>query len=280
MNAPTRQFREYLAADEAVVAVGSGTLLDSSRREPVSIGLTDRRLLSVAGDGGFLDVEYRTISSIRSRPRRPLTYRGNDYRLVAAAGVLLAVPALLGAVVLAAGWPAHVLAVAFLGSLAAAVYVDRSDFRVAWPALADAVASFYDGTDEPHRLRRHEQRVVRRAERIADRVGRERLLVALVTLLAVLSFVGLLAVAANALVAPLLVVAAAGLALVDYAYRHRSDLDGIDLVRRDQRELDIHLGDGRTVSLRFDAEETIDRELSRLTSARDPETVAPSSPSS
>jgi uncharacterized membrane protein len=83
-------------------------------------------------------------------------------------------------------------------------------------------------------------------------------------LVAAASYLGIV-VAASSVVAPLLVLLAiGGVALVEYARRRASDFGGIEMEYRHHREVSISTADGRTVHVRCDPSEQIDRELSRL----------------
>lgn len=59
-----------------------GRLVDDSIRGHLSIGLTDRRVVCLSSAGDLVDVEYATISTIRSFTRSRLTVEGIDRRLL------------------------------------------------------------------------------------------------------------------------------------------------------------------------------------------------------
>lgn len=248
------RFRDHLCANESLVAVGSGTLVEPADQEAVSIGLTDRRLLSVAADGGFVDIGYDQINSIQSRPRQLIDSRGHDYRLLTAVGVVLALVAVGGIAVLTGGQLASSLALVTAGSVAATLVVRRPPVDVEHPALDTAV----EAVDE---FLRDVESMEVDTEWVPDTVDQQQLLSVGSSLLSVAAFVGVAAVAPLAV--PFTLVAVSGVVLVDYAYRNRDRFDGIDVVRRQVREVNIYLVDGHAVHLRIDADEQIDRELSR-----------------
>lgn len=237
MTLASERLGGYLVADESLEAVTAGKLFGDSSPVAVAIGITDRRLLCLSEDGEFVDVKQDYIASIRSRRRTRLSYRGNDHRLLMGAGGLLAAAAFGGGFSLA--WSAHaaggVLAFAALLAAGASEYVRR----------------------QPGDASEHHQQMVGSA------------------LLAAVAFVGVVVLTASVVVVPLLsLVTAGGLAVTDYAHRHRSEFEGIELVRRSEKEISVDTVNGRTVRVVIDSGEEIDRELSRLAYVedRDPST--------
>lgn len=218
---------EHLAPEEPLIAVYAATLSENSTWKPVSIGVTDRRMLCVSEDGGFVNVGYDSIATIRSRRRTRRTYRGTDYRLVLGGGGLVAVLGGVGVIALATSALVPVLVLGTVGWLTAAAYLWRN--------------------------------------------GKHRLLTVGSGAAAVSCFTGIVLLASSALVSILALVPVGGLGLIDYARRHKDDFDGIELVRRQKKEVSIGTDDGRTIYVRTDPSEQIGRELSRLAHANDAE---------
>lgn len=264
MSQTTDRLRDCLLTEEPLQGVYAATLSDEGAPKEVSVGVTDRRLVCIADDGTFLDVGYDAICSIRGRPESTLTYRGNDYRLVAGTGAGLSI---LGFVALAAfsSNPAvPVLALATVGALVVTVTLawnDQVTELVTLEALDERTAADFDGVD-----------ALRRVERtLPARVDRRRVLLSVSALLTVACFVGTVALATNPLSLLCFVPILAGIGLVEYARRHADELDGIEIRRERARNVQISTDDGRTVSLSVDPSAEIDRELGRLTAvtARD-----------
>ncbi|WP_248517757.1 hypothetical protein [Salinarchaeum laminariae] len=95
-------FDDYLAGGESSELVGSATLFQEPTWTPASICVTDRRILFVPTDGGFVDVPRGQVLSIRSRPT---TRRGNwelGAQATLVAGLALALLA-AGALLVGAG---------------------------------------------------------------------------------------------------------------------------------------------------------------------------------
>lgn len=251
------QLREYLVPEEPVRAVYAATLSDDSAWEAASVGVTDRRLLCLSEDGAVVSVGYDSMCAIRSRSRSRLTYSGNDYRLLIGGGSFVAAAALLGTVALAATPLVPLLSLLAVGGLAATVHRQRTATtaeRTTVDDVAEKLDAAFDGDDAVRRYRRHR----------SDRLGDQEVTPLTTGLVAVLAFAGLVAFAANPFIPFLVPPLAGGLALIDYAHRHRDELDGIEAVRRREREVEINTDDGRTVRLRSDPSEDIHRELSRV----------------
>lgn len=251
------QFGDYLAPGEPVVAVSTGTLSGTSFRYPVSIVLTDRRLLCLSEEGRFTTVDYDSISTIQSHPRTTRTYHVTDYRLPLGAGCLGALLGGIGVLVLAAGVLVPLLAFAAVGGVVAAEYLRRNADELGWKAVTEVTASVpsdVDGTT----VRRWFQRFV------PDAVDGFWVLMGGSVVVAAGSFVGLVLLAPGGLVVLSVLVLVGGIALVDYGRRHEDDLDGVGLVRH--HELDVHIrtdGD-RTIHIRSDPSEAFVQELSRV----------------
>ncbi|ELZ09523.1 hypothetical protein C479_11915 [Halovivax asiaticus JCM 14624] len=82
MQPDRRHLSARLVPDEDLRVVTEGRLVDESVRGPLSIGLTDRRVVCLSAAGDVVEVEYATISTIRSFTRSRLTVEGVDRRLL------------------------------------------------------------------------------------------------------------------------------------------------------------------------------------------------------
>ena len=260
MSVQSNEFRDYLAPDEAVVSSAHGTIVDDSFRSRGSIGITERRVLVVTDSDRFLEVTHDAITSIRSRPRSTFTARGIGFRLAVVVGALIGVTAFLGVLFVQASAQAFVFALATVGGAVTAEYVRRVGGEGGWPApgevwgalttdrgalgevLADAGLHRSDGSGVGH-----DDRPV---------------LVLVLGAVSLVSLIGLVGVTGRLVVVPLVVVVLAGLASSDYAYRRTKAMDSTGEGRRHERAVSIHLVDGRTVNLRVDSTERVDRALS------------------
>lgn len=250
------RFEHLLGTGERVHEAGSGTLVDGGDRGPVSVAVTDRRLLCVHESGGFLDVGLGGVCSVRSRARTRLTYRPHSRRLLLVAGYLLATLSFIAVVVLAADASPAATVVVPVVALAAACAV----------AGAELVALPGEATDR----RRVDGgwtigwTVGRSREALGDRV-RASTTRELATFAAALVCLALLVVATLA-TAPLAAVpgllGVAGVALVVYAQRRGDRLDG-GVVRRRDLELVVHTVGGDAVRLRLAPDSDLGRELGR-----------------
>lgn len=275
MRAPANEFREYLAPGESVVDAGTGTLLDDSRRREGSIGVTDRRVLFVAEDGGYVDVAQSCISSIRSHPRTTVSSEEARYRLVAAAGALLAVAAVAGAAVLTASALGTALFLVGVGGFVLAEHVRRSGPAVVWttlewvrerlpgrPRVADPGSPDLGGFDRLG-VDLGGLEGLRGRMRDAGELDERELLTFAFGGVGLAALIGPVALAASLAVLPLALVALGGVGLADYAYRRERVLARDAGSRQREQEVSIHLADGRIVRLRVDAAGRIDRALSR-----------------
>ena len=271
MTTASDRLGKHLAASEPLEVVGSATFLDDSTRESVAVGMTDRRILCISQAGSFVDIGYDHICSIRSRERTTTTYRGMDYRLPLVSGGLLALLAFVGVFALAPRGLVPALTLVTLGGVASVEYVRRNGVEIDWNGLIEYVDEATDSSHVTDDIRRHKARINERADD-------DQLLIGAGGLLAALAFVGVLALAPGVLVPALTLVTVGGVALIDYAYRHREEFDGIEEVRQHQRDVRIDTDSGHTIHLRIDPHEGIDHELSRLTYGSEPD--APSLTSS
>lgn len=261
-------FDQYLSGDESRVAVGSGTLLETADRTPASICVTDRRVLFVSEDGGFVDVPRDHVQSIHSHPSSRSTTGEIWGRTVLAIGVLVAAIAAVGLFVTVGGPVAAVPAALAVVGLGGAMAIQRSG----WQGSAEDVTAVVGWIDRALGRAGVEDAVTthRRAEKRLGRIADDQPLgFAASALLTIVGLVGLLVLAGTMALA-LTVGILAGLVLVDYGVRYVRALDRRGERRRRERSVRLHLVDGRTVRFRIDEAETIDRELSRLTADERP----------
>lgn len=250
------QLREYLGSEESLEAVYPATLADQSTRTPVSIGLTDRRLFYVSEEGWFGNVDYDSICTIRSRPRITRTYCIDDVRLALGAGAFAAVAGFVVAITFAATLLVPFLLLAGVCGLLTAEYLRRhaDDIEMSGD---DGLRERLEGFDLREALRRFR-------EDITGRTDLYQLLLLGSGLLAIASFLGIAVVASSWQVIFGTLVFVGGLALVDYAYRHRHEFEGFDVVRHRETTMDISTDDDRTFRLRIDASDDICKAVSRL----------------
>lgn len=261
MSGPTEEFRPYLAADETVVETGRGALVDGTTRTEGTIGVTDRRLLFVA-DEGFTDVRHDRIASVGSWPREHLTARGRGLRVLAAAGVVLAVLSLAVQAFLTPAALGSLLALVAVGGFAAAEGVRRIGVDVDWDAVEAAV---HDLDPDPVL----DDAVRQRWE--SEYVYAHQFALVGATLVGAGAAVGLFVVAGSALAVALTAVALAGLAATDHAVRRILRLDRLGTGRRTERDVTVQLEGGHEVTFRLDPAERVDRVLSRRSTAESAE---------
>lgn len=266
MRAPANEFQEYLAPDESVVEAGTGALLENAYRTDGFVGITDRRVLFVSDEDGFVGISQDGIHSIRSRPGTAATSHGAGYRLVSVAGAVLAVLSFVGVLALGASGLASVLALVTVGGLVSAEYLRRNGVETDWAVLADLEADLAARLDDVEFLRTHLDD--------AQDVDRQQLLILGSGLVALTAFAGLVAATASLLAIPLTLVTLGGIAVMDYAHRNGRDTGGFERNRRTERNVSIHLASGQVVELRVDSPKRIDRALSRATAGRAHETPA------
>ena len=260
MSVSPNEFRDYLAPDEAVVSSARGTIVDDSFRSPGTIGITERRVLVVTDAEQFLEVSHDAITSIRSRPKSTFTARGIGFRLVVVVGALIAIAGFVGVLAVQSSAQAFLFALATLGGAVTAEYVRRAGSAGDWPAPDEVWGALT--TDRVSLVDVMADAGLGRSD--GSEIGNEYSPVFVLVLGAVslVSLFGLVGVTGRLVVVPLVVVALAGLALSDYAYRRTKTLDATGEGRRRERALSIHLVDGRTVTFRVDSSERIDSALS------------------
>lgn len=270
MAGPSAEFEAYLAPGESVVTGSSGSLYDDPYRSDGSVAVTDRRVLFVSEDGGFVDVAHDAIDSIRSRPRSTIVYRGLGHALVALLGVLVAASAFVGALLVEPSALALLFGLLTVGGVVAAERVRRHGVGSIWERLRAAseriptgaprrrISDVLDRLVGPDRLDREGSVVDGPTE--AD--GDEDLLVVGLVSLALVGSIGLIVVVESLLVVPLSLAALGSLALSEYAYRRLRDQETVGRSRRPEREVSIHLADGSVVRLWVDPDGRFDRDLS------------------
>lgn len=254
MSPTSERLREYPSPDESLVAVYAATLSTSSDWTAASLGLTDRRLLCVSEDGEFTTVGYDSLCTIRSHTRTSRSIRGNDYRLLLGGGSFAGALGLGGLVAATTGVLVTVLSLASVGGLVSSVSLYRRTDRFGWETL-DAVVERVPGLTDSDTLERYR-------DRVSDD-GLHRMLLIASGCTALLGTVATVLLASSWLVVPALLVLGGGVALVDHAHRHRTELDGFEIVRRHETELSISTDDGRTIHIRSDPADEVDRALSR-----------------
>lgn len=274
MDGPSRAVEGYLAPGESVVTWSSGWLYGDSYRSAGSIAVTDRRVLFVAEDGGFVDVAHDAIDSIRSRPRSTIVYRGLGAALVALLGALVAASAFVGLLLLESSALALLFGLLTVSGVVAAERVRRHGPGSGWERLRAATERvptgavrrrMSEGLDRfvgPDRPGRENPVLDGPVDGGAD--GDEDLLVVGLASLALVGSIGLIVVAESLLVVPLSLVAIGGGALSDYAYRRWRGREAVGRSARREREVNVHLADGSVVRLWVDPDGRFDRDLSAL----------------
>lgn len=256
MSQPSDQLGEYLGPGESLEGSYAATLATQSERAPVSVGLTDRRLLYVSEEGWFGNVNYDAIATIQSRPRTTRTYCFDDYRLATAVGGLAAVAGFVGTVMVASTLLVPFLLLAGVCGLVTAEYMRRHADDITVPgetSVRERIAEF----DLGEALRRFRGDASGGADLY-------QLLLLASGLLAIASFVGVIVVTASAAVAGGTALLVAGLGVVDYTSRNRDAFEGFDVVRHRETTVDISTDDDRTFRFRIDAETDVCTDLSRL----------------
>lgn len=254
MRASTNELRTYLAPGETLVDGTAGALFDDSYRSEGAIGVTDRRVIFVSEEGGFQDVAHDAIYSIRSRPRRGFTYRGTAPAMLAVLGGGIAAAAAVGVLVLAPSPLAFVLLLVSVGGVAAAERVRRRGVVAEWRTVERAKAELQGALDDVELFRGPAAKW--------SELGDDDLLTLGVVSVALTATIGLIAVAGSLLVVPLTLVILGGIALAEYGHRRGNERDAVERVRPRERDVSIHLVDGRTVHLRLPPGGRFDRRLS------------------
>lgn len=290
-------FDDHLTVGESTVTDGSGALFQEVRWTPAEICVTDRRVLFVPTEGGFVDVPRHQVQSIRSRPT---THRANHE--VAALGMLAGGVAVAAVATLLLAGTASLLVPLFAllgvtGTLATTAIVAR-DQTLDADDVASAVGRVDDGlgaidaglagiddalTSVDDRLETGLGDVAVRERvdvhhayepRVAEAVETHPVAHWAAAGLGVLGAAGLLLLGAWVALG-LTAMAAVGVASAIHGLEHVRALDDAGQRIRRQRSVCLYLVDGRTVRFRIDDDADIDHELSRLT-ARTPDGALPS----
>ena len=259
MRASTDAFETYLAPGESLVSGATGRLLDASTRSAGVVGLTDRRVLFVTEDDGFVDVAHEAVSSIRSRPRREFSYRELGPAVLAVLGAGVAVAGFVGVLALEPGIGGVFLALVAVAGVVAAELVRRRGAPDDWLDSTAAGGRFESALAEVEGLRGTAERA---GTGDVDLPTDPDVLVLGIVTVALTAVVGLVAATESLLVVPLLLATVGGLALADYGYRMERDADRPD--RAPGREVSVHLVDGSVVRLWVDPDARFERDLSAV----------------
>jgi membrane protein implicated in regulation of membrane protease activity len=247
MTSTPDRLADFVSVNEPISDVYSAVLIvpEDVYREPVVLGVTDRRLVSLSDANELTSISLDHVTSIRSSQTTAVDYRGNDYRLLLAGSALLAVTGLSIATTVLSGWLATSLFLLVVAGLLVAYFGSRERPAEFTARIRDLEYWEVVPVDERHRLL----------------VGGGTL--------TVLGLSGLVALAPTVLAAVLTLVVVlllvASVWLADYAWRHRRDLDGIERVRTKLKEVRVGTDAGNTVSFLVDPDDDLDRTLSRGT---------------
>lgn len=141
MTAASRAFDEHLTAGESPVTTGDGSLFRQTWWTPSSICVTDRRILFVPEEGGFLAVPRDRVQTIRSRPTTRRADREIGALLLLVGGVLATALAVAGVLAGSGGLLQPLLATAGAVGVLATAAVVASDAGLADGGLAEDVAT-------------------------------------------------------------------------------------------------------------------------------------------
>lgn len=246
-------FGDHVVEDEPLHLVAAGRFVSDTAERPVSVGLTDRRLLCAFDEDDFAAVAYDGITSVRSRERTSRTVR-NGARLLIAAGAYLAVNALFGLIVYAfvagpgPGRAAVFLSSAVVGGFAVAELVRR---RRGFDALRPTSRSAGEGSER----RSMDSETARNVAVAAG--GLAAGLIGALALVAVVAYVSIIVVPA------LVLLGLGGLALLDVGLRGESD-DAVELVEERENEVTLTTADGTTLRVVVDGDVGVSSTLNRL----------------
>lgn len=255
MPVPPEEFKAYLAPGESVVQWAPGRFVDGAYRSNGVVGVTDRRLVFVADGDRFVDVAPDSVCAIRCTIRSSRTTAGIGYPLLAVVGVLVTVLGLVGVVGIQPTTPVTALALTTVGGAVAAEGLRRSGVSVNGEAI-DAVRRAWRGEADSRLRELAGVKPVRRG-------GGDGLVVA-TGLVSLFGLVGLVVVTGTLIAVPLALTSLAGFALADVAYRRWERLAARGGSRRQERAISVDLVNGRTVDLRVDAADRVDRALSEV----------------
>ena len=252
MDRTTAAVRPYLRSDESIRTADTGQLVGGGG-EPVSVALTDERLLVVTDDS-FIAVDVDGLSGVRSSVETRLGLRGMDFRLLGAVGYLLSVVVFLATLGVASNPLTPALTLVTGGAALAAGYLFGEGLDLHGRTLTD-------------RLRAHgplatlADALVGLERRLLGRASADPLAAWAATVLAVVVF-GVVVALEGGLLAPLFVLATVGsFALVVHAVGHSDDFDGIDLVRHRRRWVSATTATGDAVAVWTRPESSLARAL-------------------
>lgn len=254
MPVPSEVFEDYLAPGESLVDGTRGRVVDGGQRAVGAVGVTDRRVLFVGDADRFVEVAHDHVCSIRSDTRTTLTRAGLAYPLVALGAGIVGGLSFLGLVALAPGAFSLLFAALSVGGVVAAEAVRRTNVGVDLDAVAALRRTLSRGGEGSIRDLRDVRLLHRDADNDAFVLG--------IGLLSLFGLVGLIAATGQLLAVPVALVSIGGIALAEHAYRRTQRLDAGGTSTRRERDVHLHLVDGRTVDLRVDAGDRIDRRLS------------------
>lgn len=245
MTSTSGRLVDYVSGDERLLDVSPAemTVPDHVYQEPAAVGITDRRLVLLSDAGEFTSIPHDHVSSIRSVRMQDIGYRGNDYRLLLAGSALLAGVVLSVATVLLTGLVAMGLFLLAVGGILMLYYSYQG--RPAGLTERLGTLDYWE---------------------VSSLDDRDRLLAGggVLTVLALSGIVVLTpsvsSVAFTLAIVPLMV---GSVWLADYAWQHRSDLDGIEVVRTNRKVVHIGTYSGNTVSILIDPSDDLDQTLSK-----------------
>lgn len=269
MRTPTSVFGPYLAPEETLMEASEGAITEGETRTEGLIGLTDRRLLFVGGDGEFTEVDYGYVCSIRSRRRRPFTREGLRMRLLAVLGGTFALAAFIGTLALAWSGIGAILAVSAVGGAVVAEAIRRTGIEIDWDAVSERIpwsdrSAAVDLASGRHRSHAGDREggIVRQHWE-TEYVYAHQFILLTAAVVAALGIVGLVVHTGGGLVAFFALATLGAIAVTEFAVKKMRQLAVVGASRRDEREVRLELVSGRDVSVRFDETGRIDRVLSR-----------------
>lgn len=250
--------RSALAPGESLDYTASAELITGTAGRPATVAVTDQRVVVLSADGAFTGVGHDRIAAVRGRLRAGFGLRGADYRLLIAAGGLLAVLGFVGVLGTAANAVTPVLALIALGGALAVERVADSTVGVDERVIAGTVRRAGGSESLAETVRESK-------ERLNEHATDEELALAASGALALAPILAILVLDASALAALSAIVTIGGVALVRFAVRHTGEFDGFELVRRRYRLVRVALEDGDELRLRTDVESRLDRDLAAIT---------------
>lgn len=253
MTAPADPLHDRLGPEESLEATFSATLSEDGDRSPVSVGVTDRRVLCISTNDKVVSLGHDAICAIRTGTRVNRTYRGFDYRLIVAGGGVAVVLGLIGILQFSRSILLPPLALSTIGVLVTAEYL-RQRPKSATHGEPDGQSEGHGHTAGVHR-------------RFANGIQASTIVYRI--LMGGCIALGLVAVLAIALLVPwgLVLLSAlsfiGGGAVMEYAYRHRHEFDGFEVVSHRTTELQIDTVAGTTINLTADSSTGMEGALSR-----------------